>query len=77
MSQMLRGSGVGQVSAAGTYRLNLAHCERERRSTIEFDFDGMYMYFALIKMLCLRHLRTSFRTIVMTHGDLDVVLLMA
>ena len=74
MSQMLWGSGVGQGSAVGTNCLNLAHCERERQSAIEFDLDGMY--FALIKMLCLRHVRTSLRTIVMTLGDLDVVLLM-
>ena len=65
---MFWGSGVGKGSAVGTNRLNLAHCERERQSEIEFDLDGMY--FALIKMLCLRYVRTSLRTIVMTLGDL-------
>ena len=76
MSQMLWGSGVGQGSAVGTNRLNLAHCERERQSEIEFDLLVDGMYFALIKMLCLRYVRTSLRTIVMTLGDLNVLLLM-
>lgn len=67
---MFLGSGVGHGSTVGASCRNSPHCERERQSAIEFNLDDMW--FAFNKILYLRHMRTSFLTIFMTQGDIDV-----